>query len=72
MSEARLQIPAAPYAAVAALERELGCSNVVAQVLVRRGLAEPESARAWLAGAERHARTTSAAWRMPPPRSWAT
>jgi single-stranded-DNA-specific exonuclease len=54
MSEARLQIPAAPYAVVAALERELGCSNVVAQVLVRRGLAEPESARAWLAGADRH------------------
>ncbi|MCW2967713.1 MAG: single-stranded-DNA-specific exonuclease RecJ, partial [Solirubrobacteraceae bacterium] len=54
MSEARLQIPPAPFAAVAALERDLGCSNPVAQVLVRRGLEDPAAARAWLAGAERH------------------
>lgn len=54
MAEARLQIPPAPFAAVAALERELGCSHPVAQVLVRRGLGDPVAARAWLAGAERH------------------
>jgi len=54
MSEARLHIPPAPFATVAALERGLGCSNVVAQVLVRRGLADPDAARGWLAGADRH------------------
>src|SRR4051794_38269634 len=54
MPEARLQIPPAPFAAVATLERELGCSHAVAQVLVRRGLADPLAARAWLAGDECH------------------
>ena len=54
MAEARLQIPLAPYGEVAALERELGCSHAVAQVLVRRGLGDAGAARAWLAGAERH------------------
>jgi single-stranded-DNA-specific exonuclease len=54
MPEARLHIPPAPFEAVAALERELGCSHPVAQVLVRRGLGDPEAARAWLAAAERH------------------
>src|SRR4051795_10583347 len=55
MSEARLQIPLAPFGEVAALERELGCSNAVAQVLVRRGFSDADHARAWLAGAEEHA-----------------
>lgn len=54
MAEARLQIPHAPFEAVAALERELDCSHPVAQVLVRRGLGDPANARAWLEGAERH------------------
>jgi single-stranded-DNA-specific exonuclease len=54
MVEARLQIPPAPFGAVLALERELGCSHAVAQVLVRRGLGDPEAARAWLAAADRH------------------
>ncbi len=54
MAEARLQISSAPFAAVAALERELGCSSAFAQVLVRRGLGDPDAARAWLAGADRH------------------
>ena len=36
------------------LETELGLSHVTAQVLVRRGFDEPESARAWLAADERH------------------
>ena len=54
MPEACLEIPPAPFAAVTALERELGCSHAVAQVLVRRGLADAVAARDWLAGAERH------------------
>jgi single-stranded-DNA-specific exonuclease len=54
MPEARLQIPPAPFAAVAALERELGCSQAVAQVLVRRGFADAGAAREWLDGAVRH------------------
>jgi single-stranded-DNA-specific exonuclease len=36
------------------LERELGVSHVLAQVLVRRGLQEPAAARAFLAAEERH------------------
>jgi single-stranded-DNA-specific exonuclease len=54
MPETRLQIPPAPFAAVAALERDLGCSHAVAQVLVRRGLGSADAARAWLAADERH------------------
>jgi single-stranded-DNA-specific exonuclease len=54
MPEARLHIPPAPFAAVAALEEALGCSHAVAQVLVRRGLADETTARAWLAGDECH------------------
>ena len=37
-----------------ALERELGVSSALAQVLVRRGLGEPAAARAWLAAADEH------------------
>ena len=54
MPEARLQIPPAPYEAVAALARDLGCSEPVAQVLVRRGLGSVTDARAWLAAADAH------------------
>jgi single-stranded-DNA-specific exonuclease len=36
------------------LQRELGVSGALAQVLVRRGLAEPERARAFLAADEQH------------------
>ncbi|MBO0768614.1 MAG: DHH family phosphoesterase, partial [Solirubrobacterales bacterium] len=45
----------APYDVEAALglERELGVSRVMAQILVRRGLGEPEAARAFLNPAER-------------------
>ena len=35
---------------VLALERELGVSHVLAQVLVRRGFGDPAAARAWLGG----------------------
>jgi single-stranded-DNA-specific exonuclease len=37
-----------------ALERELGIGHVLSQVLVRRGLGEPQAARAFLAAEERH------------------
>ncbi len=51
---ARLEIAPAPVADVLRLEREVGVSHVVAQALVRRGLADPDAARAWLAADERH------------------
>jgi single-stranded-DNA-specific exonuclease len=51
---ARLQIDPCDVAAVLALERELGVSHVLAQVLVRRGFADPGAARAWMAAEERH------------------
>jgi len=50
----RLEVPPAPVAAVLRLERELGVSHPVAQVLVRRGLADPDAARRWLAAEEAH------------------
>ena len=50
----RLQIAPCDLAAALALERELGVSHPVAQVLVRRGMGDPAVARAWLAAAERH------------------
>jgi len=39
---------------VLALQAALGCSGPLAQVLVRRGLAEPDAARAWLAAEDDH------------------
>ncbi len=51
---ARLKIDPCDIAAVLALERELGVSHVLAQVLVRRGFADPAAARAWMAAEERH------------------
>jgi single-stranded-DNA-specific exonuclease len=50
----RFDIAPYPVADALALERELGVSAVVAQVLVRRGLAEPAVARAFLEGADEH------------------
>ena len=52
--ERRLDIPPAPIDSVRALERALGVSFPVAQVLVRRGLDDEAAARAWLEAAERH------------------
>jgi single-stranded-DNA-specific exonuclease len=49
-----LDIAPCPAGAVARLERELGVSGAVAQVLVRRGLDDPAAAAAWLAADERH------------------
>ena len=40
--------------AVRTLQHELGVSHVLAQVLVRRGLGDPDEARMWLDAAERH------------------
>jgi single-stranded-DNA-specific exonuclease len=50
----RIHLAPCPPAAVALLERELAVSPVTAQVLVRRGYAEPAAARAWLAADEAH------------------
>jgi len=50
----RFEIPECPPADVQRLQRELGVSGPLAQVLVRRGLAEPVCARAFLAGEEEH------------------
>jgi single-stranded-DNA-specific exonuclease len=50
----RFEISDCPVADVERLERELGVSAAVAQVLVRRGHAEPADARAFLRAAEEH------------------
>jgi single-stranded-DNA-specific exonuclease len=50
----RFEIAPCPESRVRALRQELGCSEAVAQVLVRRGLADPECARAFLAADEEH------------------
>jgi single-stranded-DNA-specific exonuclease len=55
MDEIRqFQAAPCPEAQTARLQRELGVSGPLAQVLVRRGLAEPERARAFLAADEQH------------------
>ena len=53
--DARLTVSPYEFAAAARLAGELGCSHVLAQVLVRRGLASPDDARAFLAAGEAHA-----------------
>lgn len=60
MGETRFEIPDCPPAAVARLRSELGVSDVLAQVLVRRGLAEPGAAQAFLAAEESHPYTAFA------------
>ena len=54
MSEVRFEIPDCPPERVALLRGELGVSDALAQVLVRRGLAEAGAARAFLDGGEEH------------------
>src|SRR5436305_1776396 len=54
MPDPRIQIPAAPSAAIHRLVGALGVSSVLAEVLVRRGLAEPAAARAFLRADEAH------------------
>src|ERR687883_1526026 len=50
----RLAVDTYPFAAAQRLAAALGCSHVLAQVLVRRGLGEPDAARAFLAAADEH------------------
>jgi single-stranded-DNA-specific exonuclease len=57
MERPRFQIADCPADKVEALQRELGVSGPLAQILVRRGLAEPASARAFLAADEEHSPT---------------
>ncbi len=54
MPATRFQIADCPPEQVARLRRELAVSGALAQVLVRRGLGDPDSARAFLDGAEEH------------------
>ena len=54
MDPTRLSTAPAAMADVLALERELGLAHPVAQVLVRRGLGDPDAARAWLAADVAH------------------
>ncbi|HUR84345.1 MAG TPA: single-stranded-DNA-specific exonuclease RecJ [Solirubrobacteraceae bacterium] len=51
---ARLRIDPYDVSAALNLERELGISHALAQVLVRRGFANPAEARAWLAADAHH------------------
>src|SRR5205807_1278858 len=50
----RLEIPPYDLQAALKLERELGISHALAQVLARRGLADPELAGAYLEPRESH------------------
>jgi single-stranded-DNA-specific exonuclease len=55
MPDTRFEIPECLDADVGRLQHELGVSGPIAQVLVRRGLGEPDRARAFLAAEEEHA-----------------
>ncbi len=50
----RFEIPPAPADAVERLQDELGVGTTVAEVLVRRGLDDPDAARRFLAADEQH------------------
>ena len=50
----RLEIPRYDLEAALELERELGISHVLAQILVRRGFSDPDAARALLQAEEEH------------------
>src|SRR5438874_13279726 len=54
MAGPRLEIAPYDFTSALRLERELGVSHTVAQVLVRRGFADPASARAHLSADEAH------------------
>ena len=51
----RLEIPSYDLAVALKLERELGISHALSQVLVRRGLTDPEAARRFIDPREAHA-----------------
>ncbi len=50
----RIELPGYDLEAALALERELGISHVLGQVLVRRGFREPDAARAFLQPRDAH------------------
>jgi single-stranded-DNA-specific exonuclease len=50
----RLEIPPCDLAAALGLQEALGVGRVLAQVLIRRGLSDPETARRFLAAGEAH------------------
>ena len=52
--DVRLSLAPYEFAAAQRLAAELGVSGVLAQVMVRRGLGEPDAARAFLAAADEH------------------
>jgi single-stranded-DNA-specific exonuclease len=52
--EVRIELPPYNLADALTLQRELGIGMVLAQVLVRRGMGDPEDARSFLAAADRH------------------
>ncbi len=54
MDPVRFEITPCPLAEVIRLRDELSIGAVLAQVLVRRGLSDPDAARAFLAGGKRH------------------
>ena len=54
MADPRFEIAPCPSEALARLQQSLGVSRALAQVLVRRGLQEPELARAFLDADEAH------------------
>ena len=54
MSNCRFEIADCPSEQLARLRRELGVSDALAQVLVRRGLSDPPAARDFLAACEEH------------------
>ena len=60
MERPRFEIADCPPDEVELLQRELGVSGPLAQILVRRGLAEPAPARAFLAADEEHSPTAFA------------
>jgi single-stranded-DNA-specific exonuclease len=57
VGEPRFEIPECAPSAVERLQRELGVSGPIAQVLVRRGMADPVHARAFIAADEEHSYT---------------
>ena len=60
MGEPRFEIPECEPSSVELLQRELGVSDPVAQVLVRRGMSDPAHARAFMEGTEEHPHTAFA------------
>ncbi len=60
MGEPRFEIPECEPSAVERLRRELGVSDPLAQVLVRRGMSDPIRARAFMEGDEDHPHTAFA------------